>query len=140
MFKVRDFMVSPVITTTPETPIFDAIRLLASRNLSGLPVVDHELCLVGLLSEKDVLHLFNEHEDSQDMTVQDLMTAAPVSFQATDSLVDLCDCLEQNSFRRVPITQDGRLVGVVSRSDLIKAILKIKRQAPSDCYAQMGTS
>ncbi len=129
MFKVRDFMVRPVVTTTPETPIFDAIRLLASRNLSGLPVVDDQLRLVGLLSEKDVLHLLNEHEDSLEMTVQDLMTANPVSFETTDSLIDLCDCLVQNSFRRVPITEDGRLVGVVSRSDVIQAILKIKRQA-----------
>ena len=74
------------------------------------------------------------------MTVQDLMTMSPISFEPTDSLIDLCDCLEQNSFRRVPITQDGRLVGVVSRSDVIKAILKIKHQAPQDCYTQMGSS
>ena len=130
MFKVKDFMRSPVVTTTPETPIFDAIRLLASRCLSGLPVVDEDLQLVGLLSEKDVLHLLSEHEDSLDMTVQDLMTHAPISFESTDSLIDVCDCLVLNSFRRVPITEQGRLVGIVSRSDVIQAILKIKRQLP----------
>lgn len=130
MFKVKDFMVSPVVTTTPETPIFDAIRLLSLRCLSGLPVVDEDLQLVGLLSEKDVLHLLSEHEDSLDMTVQDLMTPTPISFESTDSLIDVCDCLVLNSFRRVPITEQGRLAGVVSRSDVIQAILKIKRQSP----------
>ena len=73
------------------------------------------------------------------MTVQDLMTPSPVTFTETDSLIDLCDCLEQNSFRRVPVTREGRLVGIVSRSDLIQAILKIKHQAPSNCYASMGS-
>ncbi len=130
MFKVRDFMVRTVIATTPQTPIFDAIRLLSSRNLSGLPVVDENLYLVGMLSEKDVLHLLSENQDSCDMTVQNVMSKTVTCFQPTDNLIDLCDCLEQNSFRRIPITENGRLVGVVSRSDVIKAILAIKKLAP----------
>ncbi len=129
MFKVKDIMVHPVISVNPDMPIFDAIRLLASRNVSGLPVVDADLRLVGLLSEKDVLNLLYENLDAAGKTVRDYMTTPVVSFDVNDNLVALCDCLEHNAFRRIPVTQNGRLTGIVSRSEVIRAILALKHEA-----------
>ena len=60
MFKVKDIATKMVITARPEMPIYDAIRLMANRNITGLPVVDAELNLVGVLSERDVLKLLYE--------------------------------------------------------------------------------
>ena len=129
MFKAKDIMVKSAITTQPDMPIYDAIRILANRNLSGLPVVDEELNLVGVLSEKDVLRLLYDTVDRVEQTVSDYMSGHVVSFDVNDSLVDLCDCLVERYFRRVPITDKGKLAGIVTRSEVIRAILKIKKQA-----------
>ncbi len=128
MFKAKDIMTKVVVSAQPDMPIYDAIRTLANRNITGLPVVDADLNLVGVLSEKDVLKMLYATEDSPEQTVNDFMSTNVVSFDVNSSLIDLCDCLVENKFRRVPITQDGKLVGIVSRSDIIRAILKLKHQ------------
>lgn len=130
MFKAHEIMTKAVICAYPETPIYDAIRLLSHRKLTGLPVVNAELDLVGLLSEKDVLNIMKASDDHCENTVSDYMTEEVVSFDVNDNLVDLCDCLTENHFRRVPITKDAKLMGIVSRSNLIDAILKLKHQKP----------
>jgi len=119
-----------VISTTPETPIYDAIRIMAGRNITGLPVVDADLNVVGILSEKDVLKLLYDTLDRADQTVADYMSTRPVTVEANASLIDLCDCLISGNFRRVPITEDGKLCGIASVSDVIQGILRIKHQAP----------
>lgn len=128
MFKVKETMAQPAISVTPDMAIYDAVRLLAARNLSALPVVDEDLRLQGILSEKDVLNLLYEHQDFTDKHVRDFMTAEVISFDVSDNLIDLCDCFETHGVRRIPITDNGRLAGVVSRSDVINAILTIKHE------------
>ena len=109
MFKAIDVATKMVITTRPEAPIYEAIRLMAGRNITGLPVVDAELNVVGVLSEKDVLKLLYDTLDRADQTVADYMSSKPVTIEATASLIDLCDCFISGNFRRVPITHDGKL-------------------------------
>ena len=128
MFKAHDIMTEAVICAYPDMPIYDAIRLLSHRKLTGLPVVDEDLKLVGLLSEKDVLRIMNASDDHSENTVSEYMTEEVVSFDVNDNLIDLCDSLTENNFRRVPITKDGQLMGIISRSNLIDAILKLKHQ------------
>ena len=128
MFRARDIMTQTVVCTRPEMPIYDAVRLLANRRITGMPVVDEDLKLVGVLSEKDVLRMLYATEDSSEQTVSDYMNVGAVSLDVTDTLIDLCDCLTENIFRRIFITDEGRLAGVVSRSDVINAILQLKHQ------------
>ena len=128
MFKAHEIMTEAVVCTYPDMPIYDAIRLLSRRRLTGLPVVDEDLKLVGLLSEKDVLRIMNASDDHSENTVSDYMTTKVVSFDVNDNLIDLCDSIMENNFRRVPITKDGQLMGIVSGSNLINAILKLKHQ------------
>ena len=128
MFKAKDIMTRPVVTTQPDMPIYDAIRLLANRNITGLPVVDEDLNLVGILSEKDVLKTLYDTDDSPELTVADFMSTETVVFDEDTNIIELCDCLIGNSFRRVPITKDGKLEGIASRRDIIKTILLIKHQ------------
>jgi CBS domain-containing protein len=132
MFKARDFMTRSVICTREDMPIYDAIRILSNRNLTALPVVDADLRLVGLVSEKDVLRILYEKEDRLERTVGDYMTRKIISFDVNANLIDICDCLMEHPFRRVPITEHGRLVGIASTSDVIRAILKLKHQELPD--------
>ncbi|MEK7994979.1 MAG: CBS domain-containing protein [Planctomycetota bacterium] len=130
MFKAIDAATKMVITTRPEAPIYDAIRIMASRNITGLPVVDADLNVVGVLSEKDVLKLLYDTLDRADQTVADYMSTPVVTLDTKATLIDLCDCLMSGNFRRVPITEDGKLCAIASISDVIQGILRIKRQAP----------
>lgn len=128
MFRAKDIMTRAVICTRPEMPLYDAVRLLAQRRITGMPVIDEELNLIGVLSEKDVLRMLYDTEDSVEQTVSDYMNVGAVSLDVNDTLIDLCDCMTENIFRRVFITDEGKLAGVVSRSDVICAILRLKHQ------------
>jgi len=128
MFKAKDIMVSAVVTARPEMPIYEAIRLMVNRNITGLPVVDEQLNVVGIISEKDVLHLLYEEGIHTDRTVADYMSTEVVAYDLDENLIHVCDCLLENPFRRVPVTRNGKLTGIISRLDLIQAILKIKHQ------------
>lgn len=124
MLETKDVMTKQVICIGRDTPILEAIRLMAKNNVTGIPVVEDNMTLVGILSEQDVLRLFHTFDDERDRTVNDFMTQPAIHFEEDEHLLDVCDCLRDNSIRRVPVTSDGKVVGVVSRSDIIKCILE----------------
>jgi CBS domain-containing protein len=124
MLKAKDIMTKQVVCITKETPIFEAIRLMAEKNITGIPVVKDDLILVGMLSEQDVLRLFHTYEDEKDRTVNDFMTQPAIHFEEHEPLLDVCYCLRDNAIRRVPITSNGKVSGVISRSDILKRILQ----------------
>ncbi len=129
MFKAMDIATKMVVTTKPETPIYDAIRLLANRNISQLPVLDADLNLVGVLSERDVLELLYETRDQTHQTVADYMDTNISSLDVSANLIDLCDSLVSGNLRSIPITKEGKLSGIASRADVIQGILRVKNQA-----------
>jgi len=128
MLKAKDIMTENVVSVKKDTPIYEALELLAKYNITGIPVVREDMILVGVLSEKDVLRLFYAHEDEEEGTVNDFMTQPAVHFDKDESLLDICDCLTNNYFRRVPVTSEGKLVGIISRKDVINYILQLRRK------------
>ena len=120
--KAKDIMTKDVISVTRDTPIIQAIELFADNNITGIPVVDDNTHLIGILSEKDVLGLLYTPEDEA-MTVNDL-TQPPVFFDENESLLDVCDCLINHYFRRIPATSKGILVGIITRSDIVREYLR----------------
>ena len=117
-----------MVSVKKDTPIYKALELLVKYNITGIPVVREDMILVGVLSEKDVLRLFYAHEDEEEGTVNDFMTQPAVHFDKDESLLDICDCLTNNYFRRVPVTSEGKLVGIISRKDVINYILQLRRK------------
>ncbi|MBA7665968.1 A-adding tRNA nucleotidyltransferase [subsurface metagenome] len=128
MLKAKDIMTENVVSVKKDTPIYKALELLVKYNITGIPVVREDMILVGVLSEKDVLRLFYAHEDEEEGTVNDFMTQPAVHFDKDESLLDICDCLTNNYFRRVPVTSEGKLVGIISRKDVINYILQLRRK------------
>ena len=128
MLKAKDIMTENVVSVKKDTPIYEALDLLAKDTITGIPVVREDMILVGVLSEKDVLRLFYAHEDEEEGTVNDFMTQPAVHFDEKESLLDICDCLTNNYFRRVPVTSEGKLVGIISRKDIISYILQLRRK------------
>lgn len=124
MQETKDVMTKNVICIGKDTPIIEAIRLMAKYKVTGIPVVEDDMTLVGILSEQDVLRLFHTFEDEKDRTVNEFMTQPAIHFDESERLLDVCYCLRDNSIRRVPVTSNGKVVGVISRSDIIRCILK----------------
>jgi CBS domain-containing protein len=124
MLQAKDIMTKQVVCIRRDTPIFEAIKLMANNNITGIPVVEDDLTLVGMLSEQDVLRLFHTYDDEKDRTVNDFMTQPAIHFEENELLLDVCYCLRDNSIRRVPVTSNGKVKGVISRSDILKCILK----------------
>jgi len=126
MFSVKTVMETDVITVKKDAPVYDAIELLLKNNITGLPVVDDKDNLVGIITEKDVIKLLyiNIKEDSK---VKQFMTKDVVTFDESDNLTEIAECFFQNNFRRVPILKNGKIVGILSKKDIIAYILKIKK-------------
>lgn len=128
MLEAKDIMTKDVICIHKDTPIFQAIDLMVMNNITGIPVIEDDMSLVGILSEQDVLRLFHTYEDEKDRTVNDFMTQPAIHFEENEYVLDICYCLRDNAIRRVPVTSNGRVVGVISRSDILKCILDFSRK------------
>jgi CBS domain-containing protein len=135
----KDIMTKNVVTVTKDMPIYDAMELFAKYDISGMPVVDKDMNLIGVLSEKDLMNLVDVPEDEQDKTVNDLMTQPALYFEENESLLDVCNFLKKNVFRRVPITSNGKLVGIISIRDIIEFILRLNRHE-NEQVAQTASS
>ncbi|MHC4499179.1 MAG: CBS domain-containing protein [Planctomycetota bacterium] len=121
-------MKTDLVTVKRQTSIYEAIATLVENNITGLPVVNDDISLAGIITEKDVLKLLYDNEDKPG-TVEDFMTEDVVSFDHQDNVADIADSFAKNHFRRVPIVAQGKLVGIISRKDIIAYISKLKRTA-----------
>jgi len=126
MLKAKDVMTANTISVKEDMPIYEAVELLIKHNISGMPVVEDDTTLVGVLSEKDVVTLFYEEEGAAEKKVSDFMTQPPIYFDEEDSLEDVCDFLVKNIFRRVPIVSGNKLVGIISIKDVLETVLKTR--------------
>jgi len=128
MIRAKDIMSTNVISVKKDDSIFDAVKLLVEKNISGLPVVDDDMNLTGILSEKDVVDLFYERENAEGKTVGDYMTHPAVCFDENNALLNVCNFLVKNIFRRVPVTSGGKLVGIISIQDILSSVLQLRQK------------
>ena len=128
MLRAKDIMTENIISVRKDTPIYEAVELMVKHGISGMPVVEDDMTLVGILSEKDVIILVYGKEDDENKTVNDFMTQPAVYFDENESLLDICDFLRKNIFRRVPITSKEKLVGIISIKDVLEYILELRRE------------
>ncbi|KPK41695.1 MAG: hypothetical protein AMJ65_08995 [Phycisphaerae bacterium SG8_4] len=129
MIEARDIMTTDVISVGRHTPVCEAGELLIKHQITGMPVVDDEMILVGIITEKDLLRLLHTHEVEKDKKVEDFMTKPAISFQENESLEDICDVMIANHFRRVPVTSASRkkqVIGIISRPDVLKYIIRLR--------------
>ncbi len=122
MILAKDIMTKHVICIHRSAPIVEAIDLMVTNGITGIPVVKEDSILVGILSEQDVLRLLNTYEDEKDKPVSEFMTHPVIHFDEDEPVEDICTCMMTNSIRRVPVTSKGRIVGLISRSDVLKQI------------------
>ncbi|MEM7245713.1 MAG: CBS domain-containing protein [Acidobacteriota bacterium] len=121
---VRDFMASKLRTLQGETDILKAVDFLAEHAISGAPVVDDLGRLIGVLSEKDCLKLVAEGVNAQTPqgTVSDFMTREVETLPPDMDLYYAAGMFLRKPYRRFPVVKDGKLVGQISRRDVLRAV------------------
>jgi CBS domain-containing protein len=121
---VRDLMTSPAVTTRPDNEVVEAACLLDRLNLTALPVVDDELRLLGILSEADVIAQVATPaaEGSPGPLVRDLMTPRVLTVAADDDVAQAVALMDKTILKSLPVLLHDRVVGMVSRRDIVRAI------------------
>lgn len=109
----RDIMTHEVISIRPEASIRDAARLLSEYHISGAPVIDREGRMAGIMTEADLIGKEGE-------TVRDIMTERVVTAQEDTPVDEIAQVLTSNRFKRLPVVRGERVVGIVSRADIVR--------------------
>jgi CBS domain-containing protein len=124
--KVRDYMDVVVQTLNPETQILDAVDFLLEKHVTGAPVVDRQNRVVGILSEKDCLNLLAAGSDADvpQGTVADFMTTEVLTIPPGMNVYFCAGLFMNTPIRRFPVVDDDKLVGAITRFDILRAIQK----------------
>jgi CBS domain-containing protein len=145
--KAKDVMTHCVVTIAQEAPIRDAIARMISHQVSGMPVVDKEGQLVGIVSEADFLRRHELHTEgpprrwlelligpgspaedyarSHGLTVEHVMSREVFTVGPDASLGDVVALMDEHAIKRVPVIEDGRIAGIVTRADLMSALAAV---------------
>jgi CBS domain-containing protein len=148
--KAKDVMTSPVVSVEPDTPVLQAVRIMLQRHISGLPVVDKDGRLVGIVTEGDLLRraetgtqrrrprwleylvgpgrLADEYTRSHGRKIEEIMTAEPLTVTEDASLDEVVKLMEKHRIKRLPVMRGNRLAGIVSRANLLHALAGIARE------------
>ncbi len=121
--KAADIMTTSVITAKKDMVLTDVIALLLRWHISAMPVVDNEDKMIGIVSEIDLVNLTFDG-NARDTTVEEVMVTDIVSFSPDTQLADLVQSFSKKHLRRVPILDKGKVVGIVSRRDILREMLR----------------
>jgi CBS domain-containing protein len=152
--RVSDIMARSVMTVTQDTTAVDVAKLMISHRISGVPVVDSDTRLVGIVTEGDLLRrvetgterhrtawsewfspnsrLAADYVKSHARRVADIMTPDVVTVDGLATLGEVADLMEKHRIKRVPVVHGGKLVGIVSRADLLRALVSGGGQAADE--------
>ena len=132
---VGERMTHPVITVREDVPIMDAYELMKNEKIRQLPVVDQKGGLVGILSEREILHASPSQATSlsvwevnylmSKVTVDEIMTSEVITVDVDTPLEEAARILAENKLGGLPVMRDGRLAGIVTETDLFKVFLEL---------------
>ncbi len=120
MLFARDIMTTDVITVSLHTTLDETVELLLEHGISGVPVVDDDQNVVGIISEFALLSLAYEPNASDELVVN-YMSRRVITVEENTLISDVADLFIQNRVRRVPVTVNNELCGIISRRDLLRA-------------------
>jgi CBS domain-containing protein len=150
--RAHQVMTRPVITVTPETTVLEAANTMLQKHISGLPVVDAAGKLVGIVSEGDFIRrseigtgrkrgrflkfILGPGKAATDFVhehghkVGEIMTPEPLTVSEDTTLARIVELMEKNNVKRLPVTRGDKIVGIVSRSNLLQAVASLAREIP----------
>ena len=130
MLTAGAIMTTDLVTVRPDSSIAEAIELLLNQSISGLPVTDDDGHLVGVITEFALLAVAYDKR-VKNHTVNQYMTREVITVDLNDPISRIADLCIVHRVRRVPVMLDGRLVGVIARRDVLRALV----ESPAACMA-----
>ncbi|MBT5470170.1 MAG: CBS domain-containing protein [Nitrospina sp.] len=127
--KIAEIMTRPVVCTSPDSSAYDILAKLNSTHFSGLPVVEDHV-VMGIVSEKDILQLVLQGKNLKTTPVSEFMTRDVVTADQDCAILPLLKAFIDNQVLRLPVTHQGKLVGIVTRHDLLKLIIDSTPEFP----------
>ncbi|MEZ4735414.1 MAG: CBS domain-containing protein [Caldilineaceae bacterium] len=131
--EVRNWMTSPALVVTAQTPLLDAYNYMTEHDIRRVPVVDRRNVLVGILTMSDVLRtvpLFFQGADlSTDLLLNDqrvtqVMTTDPITISPDDTVQDAAELMLEYQVSGLPVVEDGRVIGVITESDIFRLVVR----------------
>ena len=149
MLAARDIMTKKVITVSPETLVSDLAKTLAGKNIGGVPVVDADGRLVGIVTQSDLVervqelklppainildlhvylqipsHLFRKVEKMLGATVADVMSPKPVTVSPETPVPRIAALMAEQKVHTLPVLEQGKIVGIIGKMDLVRAVAR----------------
>ena len=123
----KDIMVTKLVTLTPEVSLRDACTLLIKKQISGAPVVDAEHHLIGVFSEKDLMTALVDavYDQLPSSEVRAYMSTETRTISEETDLLSIAQIFQTENYRRLPVLRDGKLVGQISRRDVMRAVVDL---------------
>ena len=122
--KAAEIMTQPVLATTPHASVREIAAKLLENRISGMPVTDAGGTVLGVITEADILDALLDGQRLETLTAEDIMSGDPVTVDVELTIADVMNVLSKEGVLRVPVTDRGVLVGIISRSDLIRSVLE----------------
>lgn len=151
--KAQELMTKNIITAGPETTVKEIAGLLVEHRISAVPIVNEGGEIIGIVSESDLFHraetatehkrswwlsaltetdtLAREYVKSHGTKAEDVMSRVVISVHEDADLSEVADILDSHGIRRVPVVKEGRLIGIVSRADIVRALVQVEVSAPA---------
>ena len=126
MFKAKDIMNADIVTISPDDTVDRALSLMLQYRITGLIVVDSEQRPVGVVSDYDLLDMVFDSQTEGDV-VSHYMTRNVQAVDETTGWTEVADIIREHRIRRLPVTRDGRLIGIVTRHDLMRVVHDIRK-------------
>tara|TARA_B100000214_G_C23967868_1_gene628642 strand:+ start:1076 stop:1489 length:414 start_codon:yes stop_codon:yes gene_type:complete len=132
-YSIKEFMAKQLITFQSDTPIETAMESFLENKISGAPVLDDQGRLVGVLSEKDCMRTLFESSYYNNLGgfVREYMSTDLKTINIHDTLSNVADEFIKSRFRRFPVMEGNKLVGQISRRDILRAIVKLSNEKQS---------
>jgi CBS domain-containing protein len=122
--KASDIMQREVLATTPRASVRDIATQLVVNGISGMPVAERAGTVLGVITEADILESLMEGKKLEKLTAADIMSEEPITVDIETSVEEVIKILNEEGIVRVPVTEKGKLVGIISRIDVIRAVLE----------------
>lgn len=162
--RAADVMTTNICVASPEAPIQDIAREMLGRRISGVPVVDDDDHVLGIVSEGDLVRraelgtdrrswwldmissdrtLAGDYVKTHGRTARDVMSRPAIVVEESTGLAEIAKLLESKRIKRVPVVRDGKLVGIVSRADIVRALIATgpdwaRRRSPDGEVVRLG--
>ena len=122
--KARDIMTRPVVSARRNASARDIAMQVLAGLYSGMPVTDEDGKVIGIVTEFDLLRQVYEGRELVKLTAGDVMTKTPITVDVNASVNEILKTMMDNNIVRLPVTEDGRLVGVIARCDILRAFIE----------------